>query len=91
MLTSLERYLPTARQAATDAERDPRCLAEQGKVPGLRGQAPRNHQQGQSQEHGDERKGWVVGAVFAIGFSLGSYHLFSTLLRVPLPQGPFRF
>jgi putative tricarboxylic transport membrane protein len=38
-----------------------------------------------------ERKRWVVGAVFAIGFSLGSYLLFNTLLRVPLPQGPFRF
>lgn len=38
-----------------------------------------------------ERKRWVVGAVFAIGFSLGSYFLFNTLLRVPLPQGPFRF
>jgi putative tricarboxylic transport membrane protein len=38
-----------------------------------------------------ERKRWVVGAVFALGFSLGSYLLFGTLLRVPLPQGPFRF
>jgi hypothetical protein len=38
-----------------------------------------------------ERKSWIVGAVFAIGFSLGSYLLFNTLLRVPLPQGPFRF
>jgi putative tricarboxylic transport membrane protein len=38
-----------------------------------------------------ERKRWVVGAVFAVGFSLGSYLLFNTLLRVPLPQGPFRF
>jgi hypothetical protein len=37
-----------------------------------------------------ERKRWVVGAVFAIGFSLGSYFLFNTLLRVPLPLGPFR-
>jgi hypothetical protein len=32
-----------------------------------------------------------VGAVFAVGFSLGSYLLFNTLLRVPLPQSPFRF
>lgn len=38
-----------------------------------------------------ERKGWVVGAAFAIGFSLGSYLLFNTLLNVPLPQGPLRF
>lgn len=38
-----------------------------------------------------ERKGWIVGAVFAVGFSLGSHYLFSTLLRVPMPQGPFGF
>lgn len=38
-----------------------------------------------------EGKGWVVGAVFAVGFSLGSYYLFNTLLRVPMPQGPFGF
>jgi hypothetical protein len=38
-----------------------------------------------------ERKGWVAGAVFAVGFSLGSHYLFNTLLRVPMPQGPFGF
>ena len=38
-----------------------------------------------------EKKGWVVGSVFAVGFSLGSYYLFNTLLRVPMPQGPFGF
>jgi hypothetical protein len=38
-----------------------------------------------------EEKGWIVGGVFAVGFSLGSYYLFNTLLRVPLPQGPFGF
>lgn len=38
-----------------------------------------------------ERKGWVVAAVFAVGFSLSSYYLFNTLLRVPMPQGPFGF
>jgi len=38
-----------------------------------------------------ERKGWVVGFVFAVGFSLGSYYLFNTLLRVPMPQGPLGF
>jgi Tripartite tricarboxylate transporter TctB family len=38
-----------------------------------------------------EKKGWVVGTVFAVGFSLGSYYLFNTLLRVPMPQGPFGF
>ena len=29
-----------------------------------------------------EKKGWVAGAVFAVGFSFGSYYLFNTL-RVP--------
>lgn len=38
-----------------------------------------------------EQKRWVVGAVFAVGFSLGSYFLFNTLLRVPMPQSPFGF
>jgi hypothetical protein len=38
-----------------------------------------------------ERKGWIAGGVFAVGFSLGSHYLFSTLLRVPMPQGPFGF
>lgn len=36
-----------------------------------------------------EKKGWIAGAVFAGSFSLGTYYLFNTLLRVPLPQGPF--
>lgn len=38
-----------------------------------------------------EKKGWVAGALFAGGFSLGTHYLFNTLLRVPLPQGPFGF
>ena len=38
-----------------------------------------------------EKKGWVVGSVFAVGFSLGSYYLLNTLLKVPMPQGPFGF
>jgi len=38
-----------------------------------------------------EKKGWIVGVVFAVGFSLGSYYLFSVLLRVPIPRGPFGF
>ena len=38
-----------------------------------------------------ERKGWIPGTVFAALFSLGTYYLFSTVLRVPLPQGPFGF
>ena len=36
-----------------------------------------------------EKKGWIAGVVFAAGFSLGTHYLFNTLLRVPLPQGPF--
>jgi hypothetical protein len=38
-----------------------------------------------------EKKGWVVGVIFAVVFSLSSYYLFNTLLRVPMPQGPFGF
>jgi hypothetical protein len=38
-----------------------------------------------------EKKGWLAGAVFAVAFSLGSHYLFNTLLKVPLPQGPFGF
>lgn len=38
-----------------------------------------------------EKKGWIVGVVFAVGFSLGSYYLFSVLLRVPIPRGQFGF
>jgi putative tricarboxylic transport membrane protein len=36
-----------------------------------------------------ERKGWIAGLIFAGVFSLGTYFLFNTLLRVPLPKGPF--
>jgi putative tricarboxylic transport membrane protein len=38
-----------------------------------------------------ERKGWIVAAVFALAFSLGTYFLFGRVLRVPVPQGPFGF
>ena len=38
-----------------------------------------------------ECRGWIAGAVFAVGFSLGSHYLFNTLLKVPLPRGPFGF
>ncbi len=38
-----------------------------------------------------EKKRWFVAAGFALGFALGTYFLFNTLLRVPLPLGPFRF
>ena len=36
-----------------------------------------------------ERKGWIAGGIFAGSFSLGTYFLFNTLLRVPLPKGPW--
>ena len=36
-----------------------------------------------------EKKGWVAGVLFAAGFSFGTHYLFNTLLRVPLPRGPF--
>jgi putative tricarboxylic transport membrane protein len=35
-----------------------------------------------------ERKGVLISAVFALAVALGSYFLFDTLLRVPLPVGP---
>lgn len=38
-----------------------------------------------------ERKGWRAALIFAGAFALGTYFLFNTLLRVPLPQGPFGF
>jgi hypothetical protein len=36
-----------------------------------------------------EKKGWLAGVVFAGCFSFGTYLLFSALLHVPLPKGPF--
>ena len=36
-----------------------------------------------------EKKGWIAAFIFAATFSLGTYYLFDTLLRVPLPEGPF--
>jgi hypothetical protein len=36
-----------------------------------------------------EKKGWIAGIVFAGCFSIGTHYLFNTLLRVPLPHGPF--
>ena len=36
-----------------------------------------------------EKKGWIAGIVFAGCFSFGSHYIFGTLLRLPLPQGPF--
>ncbi len=36
-----------------------------------------------------ERQSIVAGLAFAVLFSLGSFYLFETLLRVPLPRGPW--
>lgn len=36
-----------------------------------------------------ERKGIVFAVVFSLALALGSFLLFDTLLRVPLPRGPF--
>ena len=36
-----------------------------------------------------ERKGLVLSLVLTIAMAWGSFYLFDTLLRVPLPRGPF--
>ena len=36
-----------------------------------------------------ERKGVILTAVLAVAIAGGSFYLFDTLLRVPLPRGPF--
>jgi putative tricarboxylic transport membrane protein len=36
-----------------------------------------------------ERKRPVAAVIFAVAFAMGTYVLFDTLLRVPLPRGPF--
>jgi putative tricarboxylic transport membrane protein len=36
-----------------------------------------------------ERKHPVFAAAFALALALGTFYLFDTLLRVPLPRGPF--
>jgi hypothetical protein len=38
-----------------------------------------------------EKRGWVMSLTFACSLSFGSYFLFYTILRVPLPQGPLGF
>jgi putative tricarboxylic transport membrane protein len=38
-----------------------------------------------------EQRGWAMSLAMALGLSFGSFFLFYTLLRVPLPQGPFGF
>jgi tripartite tricarboxylate transporter TctB family protein len=35
-----------------------------------------------------ERRSWITAATFAAAFAFGSYYVFATLLRVPLPLGP---
>ena len=35
-----------------------------------------------------ERQRWLTTILFSAGFAVGSYYLFATLLRVPLPLGP---
>ena len=36
-----------------------------------------------------ERKHPLAALIFAVGFAAGTFFLFDTLLRVPLPRGPF--
>lgn len=36
-----------------------------------------------------ERKGVILTAIFSVAVAWGSFFLFDTLLRVPLPRGPF--
>jgi hypothetical protein len=36
-----------------------------------------------------ERRGWVSSLGFALTMAFGSFYLFHTLLRVPLPLGPW--
>jgi putative tricarboxylic transport membrane protein len=36
-----------------------------------------------------ERRSFVTAAAFAFALAFGTYYLFDTLLRVPLPRGPF--
>jgi Tripartite tricarboxylate transporter TctB family len=38
-----------------------------------------------------ERRGWVLSLTFAFALSFGSFFLFHSILRVPLPRGPFGF
>jgi Tripartite tricarboxylate transporter TctB family len=38
-----------------------------------------------------EKRSWLLSLVFAFTLSFGSFFLFYTVLRVPLPQGPLGF
>ena len=36
-----------------------------------------------------ERRGWALGLALTVVMAWGSFYLFDTLLKVPLPRGPF--
>jgi hypothetical protein len=38
-----------------------------------------------------ERRGVLATSLFAVALAFGSYYLFGTILRVPLPLGPLGF
>jgi hypothetical protein len=38
-----------------------------------------------------EKRGWVLTISFAFALAFGSFFLFHTILRVPLPEGPLGF
>ena len=38
-----------------------------------------------------ERRGWLLSASLSVALAFASFYLFHTLLRVPLPPGPFGF
>jgi hypothetical protein len=38
-----------------------------------------------------ERRSWLTAAAFSLAFALASFHLFSVVLRVPLPRSPWGF
>ena len=38
-----------------------------------------------------ERRSVLATVLFAAGMSLGTFYVFDTLLRTPLPRGPFDF
>jgi hypothetical protein len=38
-----------------------------------------------------EKRGWMQSLIFAFSLSFGSFFLFYTILRVPLPEGPLGF
>jgi putative tricarboxylic transport membrane protein len=40
---------------------------------------------------GVERRGTALSVALALGLALGTFYLFETLLRVPLPRGPWGF